>query len=99
MGRSQPSVELCGLRAKRGTPCLRNATSRALKTATLCHYETPNTLGEVGFLKAYSATTEEPWKCGQHTTQATKRPDSSGQRQEQGAHESGAERLKEINMW
>lgn len=27
---------------------------RVLKTATLCHYETPNTLGVVGFLKAYS---------------------------------------------
>lgn len=99
MGRSRPSVELCGLRAKKGTPCLRNATSRALKTATLCHYETPNTLGVVGFLKAYSAATEEPWKCGQHTTQAIKCPDSSGQGQEQGAHEFGAERLKEINMW
>lgn len=81
----------------------RNALSqecnlRVLKTATLCHYETPNTLGVVGFVKAYSATTEKPWKCGQRTTQAIKCPDSSGQRQEQGANEFRAECLKEINM-
>lgn len=60
MGWSPPSMGLCGLSGKRGTPCLRNATSRGLKTATLCHYETPNTPGGVGFLKAYSAATEEP---------------------------------------
>lgn len=71
---------------------------RAQKTTTLYHDETPNTLGVVGVLKAYSATTEKPWKCGECTTQAIKCPDSSGQRQEQGANEFGSECLKEINM-
>ena len=92
-------MELCGLGGKRGTPCLRNATSLAPKTALLCHDETPNALGVVGGgFKAYSATTEEPWKCEEHTSQAIKGPDSSGQRQEQGANELGAEHLKQINM-
>lgn len=68
-GQSQSSMEPCGLSGKGGTPCLRHATSRVQKTATLCHYETPNTLGVVRLLKAYSAVTEEPWKCGEHTTQ------------------------------
>lgn len=43
----QPSMELCGLNGERGTPCLRNAPSRAPKTATLGRDETPNTLGVV----------------------------------------------------
>lgn len=48
MGRSPLSMEPCGFGGKRGTPCLRNATPRALKTATLCHDETPDALGVVG---------------------------------------------------
>lgn len=91
-------MELCGLGGEGGTRCLRNATSSARQTAALCHYETPNAPGVVHFEKADSAASEEPWKCGQHTTQALKCPDSSGQRQEQGAKEPGAECLKEINM-
>lgn len=48
-GTSQPSMELCGLSGKRGPPCLRNAPARALQTDTLCHDETPNALGVLGF--------------------------------------------------
>lgn len=74
-------------------------TLLSTETAALCHYETPNTLGVVEFLKAYSPTSEEAWKCRANcTAQAIKCPDSSRQMQEQGANELGAECLKEINM-
>lgn len=86
---------------KEGNTLSQECNPRTLKTASVCRDETPNTLGVLGFfffLIAYSAATEDPWKCRERTTQAIKCPDSLGERQEHRANELRAECLQQTDM-